>query len=263
MGRVEEMANKKKAMMVEDDKELDQHVPYRIVCEDGTVHARGFCHTEKGTYFMGMTLMNSDRPPSNQPWIEVRHPGKLRWSQGCAQLRLKITLPESIRSAADVDVKVTTSSLHIGTVGDSDPIIVGDFERKVDPEGENFSWYLIPDEKPPMLEMCLDKDAAEVYQTFSYTTLLWPRLFTDDVMLGEGLFEADLTDLPPELLEKYRREQARSNEQSLKERNRRKLMTEEEVSEEMSRNWNDEFAKHGMPHRLDTNEDKMLESMRF
>lgn len=122
--------------------------------------------------------------------------------------------------------------------------------------------YLVPDEKPPLLEMCIDKGAHEIYQTFSYTMLIWPRLFKDDIPLGEGLFEADLTDLPPHLLEQFQREQARANSQSLDERNRRKHMTEEEIAEETARNWNDEFARHGLPHRLDTNEDKMLESYR-
>merc|ERR1712241_809320 len=103
---------------------------------------------------------------------------------------MKVTLPESIKGAVDIDVRVTTTSIRIGTVGDSDPIIEGTFERKVDPEGENYAWYLIPDEKPPMMELTLDKDAAEVYQTYSYGTLLWARLFNDDLMLGEGLFEA-------------------------------------------------------------------------
>jgi len=262
--RVHEMANqKKKAMMVEDDKEIDEPTPYRIVKEDGSIHPKGFAHTDKGMYFMGMVLMNADREPANQPWVEVRHPGRLRWSQGCAQLRLKVTLPPSIKNASELEVRLTSTSLFIGTYGDTDPIIIGDFERKVDPEGENYSWFLVPEEHPPILEMCLDKDPAEVYQTFSYGTLLWSRLFTDDVPLGEGLFEADLTDLPPQLLEKFRKEQADANQRSVDERNRRKKMTEEEIMEETARNWNDEFGRHNMPHRLDTNEDKMIESMKY
>ena len=28
------------------------------------------------------------------------------------------------------------------------------------------------------------QDASEVYQTYSYGTLLWPRLFNDDIPLG-------------------------------------------------------------------------------
>lgn len=256
--RVHEIANqKKKAMMLENDNELDDPPPYRILREDGSVHSKGFAHTDKGMYFMGMTLMNYTKAPTEQPWIEIRHPGKLRWSQGCAVLRLKVSLPESIATAADIDVKVTTQSIRIGTIKDSDPIVAGEFDRKVDPEGENFCWYLVPDEKPPLLELCLDKDASEIYQTFSYSSLLWPRLFNDDIPLGEGLFEADLTDLPQHLLEKFHRDQARSNEKSLNERNRRKMMTEEEIAEETARNWNDEFARHGMPHRVDTIEDKM------
>mmetsp|Transcript_61658 Transcript_61658/g.193245 ORF Transcript_61658/g.193245 Transcript_61658/m.193245 type:complete len:473 (-) Transcript_61658:64-1482(-) len=262
--RVHEMANqKKKAMMVEDDKEIDEPAPYRIVKEDGSIHPKGFAHTDKGMYFMGMVLMNADREPASQPWVEVRHPGKLRWSQGCAQIRLKVTLPASVKNASELDVRLTSTHLCIGTVGDTDPVVIGDFERKVDPEGENYSWYLVPEENPPLLEMCVDKDPAEVYQTFSYGTLLWSRLFKDDVPLGEGLFEADLTDLPQHLLETWRSEQARASQQSLDERNRRKKMTEEEVMEETARNWNDEFAKHGMPHRLDTNEDKMIESLKY
>merc|ERR1712217_31396 len=185
-----------------------------------------------------------------------------RWTQGCAQVRLKVTLPESVSSAAEVEVSVTPTSIRIGTVGNADPVVVGDFERKVDPQGENYSWYLIPDEKPAVLELTVDKDASEVYQTFSYGTLLWPRLFNDDVHLGEGLFEADLTDLPPHLLEKWRREQDRSNKQSLDDRRRRQRLTEEEILEETSRNWNDEFARHGMPARFDTTEERMLESAR-
>merc|ERR1712113_1379874 len=94
--RVHEMANqKKKAMMVEEDKEPDAPPAYRIVQEDGAIHPKGFAHTDKGNYFMGLVMMNSEREPSNQPWVEIRHPGRLRWSQGCAQLRLKVTLPES------------------------------------------------------------------------------------------------------------------------------------------------------------------------
>lgn len=261
--RVHEMAAKKKAMMVEDDKEPEMPPPYRIVREDGAIHPKGFCHTDKGLYFMGMTLMNMTRAPTDQPWIEVRHPGKMRWSQGRAQLKLKVQMPDCVNTAADVDVELTPTSLRIGTVGDSDPVILGEFDRKVDPEGENYSWYLIPGEKPPILEMTIDKDNADVYTTFSYTTLIWTRLFNDDIMLGEGLFEADLTDLPETLLEKFVRDQQRADEASLVERNRRKMMTEEEICEETARNWNDEFARHGMPHRLDTNEDKMLESMRY
>merc|ERR1719356_624614 len=111
-----------------------------------------------------------------------------------------------------------------------------------------------------MLEMTLDKDMSEIYQTFSYATLLWSRLFDDDIALGEGLFEADLTDLPPHLLEKWRREQKRADERSLDDRNRRKRLTEEEIMEETGRNWNDEFARHGMPTRFETTEDRMLES---
>eukprot|EP00933_Yihiella_yeosuensis_P083229 TRINITY_DN97422_c0_g1_i1.p1 TRINITY_DN97422_c0_g1~~TRINITY_DN97422_c0_g1_i1.p1 ORF type:complete len:801 (+),score=186.00 TRINITY_DN97422_c0_g1_i1:49-2403(+) len=263
--RIHEMASQKKkqqAMMLENDDELDEAPPYRIVREDGALHHKGFAHTDKGMYFMGMTLMNYNKAPETQPWIEIRHPGKLRWSQGCALVRLKVTLPESVGSAADLEVTVTTTTLHIRTAKDSDPIIIGEFDKKVEPEGENFCWYLVPDEKPPMLEMCLDKDHSEVYTTYSYGSLLWPRLFKDDIPLGEGLFEADLTDLPPDLLEKFQREQARSNQASVDERNRRKMMTEEEIAEETARNWNDEFARHGMPQRVDTNEDKILERYR-
>jgi len=212
---------------------------------------------------MGMVQMNADKPPQAQPWVEIWHPSKVRWSQGCATLRLKVTLPESVKTASELDVKVTCHGLRIGTVGDSDPIVVGDFEKRVDPDGENFAWYLVPDEKPPMLEMTLDKDPAETYTTFSYGMLLWLRLFNDDVQLGEGLFEADLTDLPPHLLKKWQDEQARANAQSLNDRSRRKRLTEEEVMEETSRNWNDEFARHSMPTRFDTNEDKMIDSMRY
>merc|ERR1740123_825749 len=46
--RVHEMATKKKAMMVEDDKEIDEPAPYRIVKEDGGLHQKGFAHTDKG-----------------------------------------------------------------------------------------------------------------------------------------------------------------------------------------------------------------------
>mmetsp|Transcript_85803 Transcript_85803/g.179281 ORF Transcript_85803/g.179281 Transcript_85803/m.179281 type:complete len:788 (+) Transcript_85803:71-2434(+) len=260
--RVHEMAMKKKAMMVEDDTEATQLTPYRIVNEDGTIHPKGFCHTDKGMYQMGMVVMNSEKPPSQQPWVEIRHPSKMSWTQGCAQIKLKVTLPESVKSAADVEVKTTSTSLRIGTVGDSDPVIEGEFDRKVDPHGENYAWWLIADETPPVLEMTIDKDAAEVYTTFSYGTLLWPRLFNDDVPLGEGLFEADLTDLPPHLLEKWRRDQARANRKSLDDRERRKHLTEEEIMEETSRNWNDEFAKHGIPQRFDTNEDKRIDNLR-
>lgn len=261
--RVHEMANqRKKAMMVEDDKEADEPAPYRIVQEDGTLHSKGFAHTDKGMYFMGMTLMNTEKAPGSQPWIEIRHPRRLRWSQGCALLRLKVTLPSSVKSAAEIEVSVTPTHIRVGTVGDTDPVVEGEFERKVEPNGENFSWYLVPDETPPILEMCIDKAASEVYQTFSYTTLIWPRLFKDDLLLGEGLFEADLTDLPPHLLEQFRREQALANQRSLDERKRRSLMTEEEVAEETARNWNDEFARHDLPHRLDTNEDRVLQNYR-
>ncbi|CAE7416046.1 HOP2 [Symbiodinium natans] len=259
--RVHDMAaQKKKAMMVEDDQELDAAAPYRIVCEDGSLHSKSFAHTDKGMYFMGMTFMNYKAGPTNQPWIEIRHPGKLRWSQGCAVLRLKVTLPETIRGAQDVDVELTASSLRIGTVGDTDPIIEGKFDRKVDPNGENYSWFLIPEEVPPIMELTLDKDASEVYQTYSYGTLLWPRLFNDDIPLGEGLFEADLTDLPPHLLQKFQEEQEKSDQKSREEKQRRQMMTEEEVAEETARLWNDEFARHGIPHRVDSMEDRRLES---
>merc|ERR1712003_271797 len=110
------------------------------------------------------------------------------------------------------------------------------------------------------LELSIDKDPSEVYQTFSYGTLLWPRLFEDDISLGEGLFEADLTDLPPHLLEKWRRDQKAANDRSLNDRLRRRKMTEEEVMEETSRNWNREFATHGLPARFDTNEDRRIEN---
>lgn len=261
--RVHEINAKRKAMMVEDDKQIESTAPYRIVTEDGDIHSKGFAHTDKGTYFMGMVMMNYKRAPSHQPWVEIWHPGKLRWSQGCAQIRLKVTLPESARTGADVEVRVSSQHIYIGTTGNSDPIVVGDLHRKVEPDGENYAWYLVPDADPPLLEMCLDKDAADVYQTFSYSTLLWPRLFSDDIPLGEGLFEADLTDLPDHLQEKFNRDQARADSVSLDERLRRKMMTEEEVGEETARNWNDEFARHGMPHRLDTNEDKMIESIKY
>merc|ERR1719517_129300 len=118
-------------MMVEDDKEQERPPPYRIVQEDGTLHPKSFAHTEKGSYFMGMVIMNSERPPQNQVWIQIWHPGNVRWSQGCTQLRMKVTLPESLKSAADVDVQCSASRLRIGTVGDSDAIVVGEFERKV------------------------------------------------------------------------------------------------------------------------------------
>ncbi|CAJ1338300.1 unnamed protein product [Effrenium voratum] len=73
-------------------------------------------------YFMGMTLMNfksarnsapavEAEAPSNQPWVELRrdrsgraapstalrHPGKLRWSQGCGILRLKVAESDGSR----------------------------------------------------------------------------------------------------------------------------------------------------------------------
>merc|ERR1712139_394231 len=98
--------------------------------------------------------------------------------------------------------------------------------------GDNFSWCVFLEEKPPVMDITIDKDSSEVWQTFSYGTLLWPRLFADDVRLGEGLFEADLTDLPPNLLERYRREQVRSSNKSSEERRRREKMTEEEISED-------------------------------
>merc|ERR1712187_87631 len=116
--------------------------------------------------------------------------------------------------SSELDVNVSSSHIRVGTFGNADPIIEGELEKKIEPDGDNFSWYVIPDESPPMLEICLDKDSSEVWQTFSYGSLLWHRLFKDDVLLGEGLFEADLTDLPPNLREKFQREQARSNQKS-------------------------------------------------
>jgi hypothetical protein len=258
-----EQKRKQEAMMVENDKESGSAASYRIVNEDGSVHSKGFAHTEKGQYYMGMTMMNYQKAPYSQPWIEIRHPALMRWTQGCAKITLKVQLPGSVKSAHQVEVKVTTTHLRIGTYGDTDPIVEGDFERKVEPEGDNYAWFLVPDEKPPMLELTLDKDTSEIYQTFSYATLLWPRLFDDDISLGEGLFEADLTDLPPHLLEKFQREQSRSTAKSVDERSRRKFMTEEEVSEETARNWNDEFAQAGIPYRMDTNEDKFIKSLQY
>ncbi|CAK9084596.1 unnamed protein product [Durusdinium trenchii] len=345
---------------------------------DGSLHSKSFAHTDKGMYFMGMTLMNYKSAPSNQPWIELRHPQKLRWSQGCGVLRLKagfgqdppspapdgkkvflpdirgpqdleiivpflsenskptnptttvtdvnaatVRLPrlwrrtaallrhlapqstsaggglvkaaqagdiakcqEAVANGADVNARdeLGYTALHwaakhgllelckllrekgaeldvrsqwdetplimaakaqkslptcdflvsegadmqaktndrtgarrrrrtrfprgassdaepgkavpvqmehpsIGgqghwtrTTNNSDPIVEGIFDRKVDPHGENYSWFLVPDEDT--LEMTLDKDKSEVYQTFSYGTLLWPRLFNDDIPLG-------------------------------------------------------------------------------
>lgn len=32
------------------------------------------------------------------------------------------------------------------------------------------------------------EDSSEVYQTYSYGTLLWPRLFNDDIPLGGRSF---------------------------------------------------------------------------
>lgn len=256
--QVHEMANKKKSMMLEGDTEVNDPAPYRIVREDGTVHPKGFAHTDKGMYYMGMVVMNADKGPSEQPWIEIRRPSKMRWTQGCALLRLMVELPQSINKASQLDVKVTSTSIRIGTVGDTDHIIVGDFERPVDPQGDNFSWYIVPEDSAPMLHIFLDKSRNEIYQTYGYGSLLWPRLFNDDVLLGEGLFEADLTDLPENLVEKWRREQDRANKQSLNDRKRRERLTEEEIMEETSRNWNAEFSRHGIPHRLDTTENRMM-----
>eukprot|EP00434_Breviolum_minutum_P016843 symbB.v1.2.014859.t2/scaffold1095.1/size138309/7 len=39
---------------------------------DGSLHSKSFAHTDKGMYFMGMTLMNYKAAPPNQPWIELR-----------------------------------------------------------------------------------------------------------------------------------------------------------------------------------------------
>lgn len=255
--QVHEAAANKIAAMVEDDGENACPPPYRIVREDGSVHERSFVYTEHGMYYQGMTVMNLDREPTNPVWIEIYHPGRLRWTQGCAQLKLKVHIPENI-VAADLVVNLTTHRLYIGTLGNSDPILIGDFERQVDPEGENFSWYLVPDEQPPMLEVCVDKDHAEVYTTNSYSTLLWPRLFKDDLPLGEGLFEADCTDLPPHLLEKFRREIASQRKDSEVNRHRRSMMTPEEITEETHRTWNEDLAKRKIPHRLPTFEEKML-----
>eukprot|EP00928_Gymnodinium_smaydae_P073577 TRINITY_DN56768_c0_g1_i1.p1 TRINITY_DN56768_c0_g1~~TRINITY_DN56768_c0_g1_i1.p1 ORF type:complete len:840 (+),score=194.27 TRINITY_DN56768_c0_g1_i1:52-2571(+) len=241
-----------------DSDDEGGEAPYRIVNEDGSVHEKGFAHTEKGMYFMGMTRMNYKAEPSAQPWVEIRHPRKLRWSQGCALLRLRVPLPSSVAGAGDVEVKVTASHLRIGTRGDADPVVEGDLERRVDPEGESFCWYLEPDASPPLLELVLDKDTADAWQTTSYGELLWPRLFRDDAELGRGLFEADLTDLPPHLLAQYRREQDRAAERSRSDRERRERLTEEEINEETARNWNNEFARHGIPNRMETREDELL-----
>merc|ERR1719387_1627182 len=107
----------------------------------------------------------------------------MRWSQTVAVLKIKICLPDSITSGSQLDVRVTSTEIFVGTKEDSDPIVWGEFDRRVDPEGENFAWYLVPDERPPVLDMLLDKDRAEVFQTGSYGELLWNRLFNDDVML--------------------------------------------------------------------------------
>lgn len=259
----EAVKKKHEAMVIEDDKEPDEAPPYRIVCEDGTLHKKGFAHTDKGMYYMGMVMMNYESEPQQQPWVEIRHPGKLRWSQGCSLLRLKVFLPDSVKSAADVEVSVTTTHLRVGTVGDTDPVVDGELERRADPDGANFSWYMIPDEKPPMLEMVIDKDPADIYQTYSYGTLLWPRLFQDDVSLGSGLFEADLTDLPPELLEKFRQQQAKSNQEGLDRRARHKKMTPEEIEEESARNHNDEFRKHGMGLRMPCKEEEERARLKY
>merc|ERR1719311_1032274 len=100
-------AQKKKqaeAMMLEGDKEIDAMPPYRIVNEDGSVHSKGFAHTEKGMYYMGMTMMNYRRAPVAQPWVEIYHPAKLRWSQGCSLIRIKVQLPDSVKGAHHVEV---------------------------------------------------------------------------------------------------------------------------------------------------------------
>lgn len=257
--RIHELAKQKQQAMMEDDKEPDETPPFRILKEDGSLHGKGFAHTDKGAYYMGMVCMNFKQSPSAQPWIEIWHPDKLRWSQGCSLLRIKVTLPSGVH-ANEVEVRCSVKHLRIA-VGDK-CLVEGDFDRQVEPEGEHFAWFL-EDEDPPLLDITIDKSNAEVYQTFSYGTLLWNRLFSDDVILGEGLFEADLTDLPPHLLEKFQQEQSRTSARSLDERQRRKKMTDEEIMEETARNWNDEFALHGLPHRFDTNEEMMLDRLRY
>eukprot|EP00435_Cladocopium_sp_Y103_P010767 s1289_g2.t2 len=182
---------------------------------------------------------------------------KTNYSKGPCPLQQKASF-SGVEKGCSHAVNVTATTMCIGTVGNTDPIVEGTFDRKVDPHGENYSWFLVPDEDT--LEMTLDKDSSEVYQTYSYGTLLWPRLFNDDIPLGEGLFEADLTDLPQHLLEKFQTDQARSDEQSQKERQRRQMMTEEEIAEETARLWNDEFARHGIPHRVDSLEDRRMDS---
>mmetsp|Transcript_20479 Transcript_20479/g.47727 ORF Transcript_20479/g.47727 Transcript_20479/m.47727 type:complete len:782 (-) Transcript_20479:51-2396(-) len=257
---IQERAQRKQAaMMIEGDQEVDEPPPYRIVDANGNVHPKGFISMDRGQYYHGLISLQGYREPAQQPWIEVWHPRKVRWSQGCAVLKLRVPLPDSVHSASQIQVDMTTTHLRIGTVGDADPIVEGDLERKIEPEGANTVWFIDPDEHPKVLQLTVDKEQAEVYQTYSYGEILWYRLFKDEIKVGTGLFEADLTDLPPELLEKWKREQARSQQQSLDEKERRKYMTEEEIFEETGRNWNDVFAKHGLPARMDTNEDKLLE----
>ncbi|CAK0817864.1 unnamed protein product, partial [Prorocentrum cordatum] len=177
--------------------EPDMTVPYRVVREDGTAHT-GASTTRAGASIRGMVAMAAEMAPSDQPWVELRHPegGLLRWSQGCALLRLKVILPETVSSASELSVEVKTGSLRVGIRGSADPIVEGRFDGKVEPEGENFAWYVDADERPPVLEMCLDKALSELYAKSSYTEVLWLRLFDDDALLGAGLFDADLTDLP-------------------------------------------------------------------
>eukprot|EP00971_Amphidinium_carterae_P304407 6049558-Amphidinium_carterae.1 len=160
-------------MMLEDDEDLDAPPPYRIVDSHGDIHGKGFAAMDHGQYFQGLVCMNAYREPAHQPWVEVWHPRKVRWSQGCAVLKLRVPLPQSVTSASQIEVRMTTTYLRIGTVGDADPIIEGELERKIEPDGENSVWYIDPDETPRILNMSIDKEMAEVYQTYSYGELLW------------------------------------------------------------------------------------------
>ncbi len=208
---------------------LDLEVPYRmyrLVTSTGTAVER----TDKHPFAMSRVYYDASEKPE-EVWVELAD-GSCRWRQTAGEIRII-----ALKVPADLpprQLKVDISPYHlkiyriVEETQEDEVYLQGKLHRGVIPE--DCFWTHCGREGDDGCCITLCKMNLEVLQKhWAHSESWWVRLFQEHQEIAWDDYEKDYSDLPEEVLEKYRKTEAiKDVERSLEgnERHRREVLQE-------------------------------------
>jgi hypothetical protein len=230
-GHTNNQDNANRQLAVPSKPKLDLEVPYkmyRLVTSTGTAIER----TDKHPFAMSRVYYDASEKPE-EVWVELAD-GSCRWRQTAGEIRIIALKVPSDLPPRQLKVDISPYHLKIYRVledeKEEEVYLQGRLHRGIIPE--DCFWTHCGGEGDDGCCITLCKMNLEVLQKhWAHSESWWVRLFQDHEDIAWDDYEKDYSDLPEEVLEKYRKNEAiKDVERSLegKERHRREVLQEKD-----------------------------------